>query len=191
MNVDHELKQWQAEWQRNPAASLDTDLLLHAAKRRARREKWVAAIEVLSAVMVVLACLTIAVILDLHALERVVFIGLAAVTGGFTLWSFRQRRRHWDDPPMDACALLDIERRRIVGRLRYWRLSIFAVSAILAATVAAAVVSHALELDVTKNWLASATRVLIVLVGTALWFIVVRKQTMTQLKRLNALERGT
>ena len=109
MNIDRELEQWRSEWQRRPAASLDIDALMAETRRRARREKIVAAIELLSGVMVVAACLATATILQLHALERAVFIVLAAAAGGFTLWAFQQRRRYWRHLPMDAHALLSLK----------------------------------------------------------------------------------
>jgi len=188
MNVDRELEQWRSEWQRRPAVSLDIDALMAQTRRRARREKIFAAIELLSGVMVVAACLATASILQLHLFERAVFIALAAAAGGFTLWALQQRRRYWRHLPMDAHALLNLERRRLNGRLRYWRVSVWVVAAIWLLTLSAAGISHFLEADAADNWLASAAGVMIVLIATALWFIVVRRQTRQRLKQLEALD---
>ncbi|MDZ7790960.1 MAG: hypothetical protein U5L08_10805 [Xanthomonadales bacterium] len=188
MNVDRELEQWRSEWQRRPTDSLDIDALMAKTRRRARQEKFLAAIESLSGVMVIAACLATATIFQLHALERAVFIVLAAAAGGFTLWAFQQRRRYWRHLPMDAHTLLKLERRRLHDRLRYWRVSVWVVSAIWLLTLSAAGTSHVLEADVADNWLASAVGVMIVLIATALWFIVVRKQTRQRLKKLEALD---
>lgn len=189
MNVDRELEQWQSEWQKTPATALDIDALIAETRRRNRREKAVAAIELLSGLMVVGACLWIAATFELHVLERVMFVALAFVTGGFSLWALRQRRRNWHHLPMDASALLELERRRLQSRLRYWRVSLWAVTGIWGLTLLAAVLSHFLASDAFDNWQASAAGVLIVLVGTALWSMVVRRQTERRLKKLDALER--
>lgn len=188
MNIDRELDQWRSEWQQRANATLDIDALITETRRRGRREKVIATIELLSGVMVIAACLVTATILHLHALERAVFIGLAAAAGGFTLWAFQQRRRYWRHFPMDARALLRLERRRLYGRLRYWRVSVRVVAAIWLLTLFAAGTSHVVDADVADNWLASAAGVLIVLVVTAVWCIVVRKETRQRLKRLDALD---
>src|SRR5699024_6366517 len=108
----------------------------------------------------------------------------------FTVWTFWQRQRNWCHLPMDASALLKLERRRLQSRLRYWHVSVWMLAGIWGLTLLAAAISYFLASDAFDNLQASAAGLLVVLVATVLWSVVVRRQVRRRLKKLDALERS-
>lgn len=189
MNSDHELEQWQREWQQDSTTGVDVDALLADTRRRNRREKLVTVFEAIFNLIVIAACLAAVLLQDLQALERTLIVGLAALAGWFCWWVYRQRRRNWLASPADAKALVVLERRRQLSRLCYWRVSLWVTSGLSGVTLLAAAVSHFTGGEDAEIWLTTALAVLAIVVATAVWSIMVRRQVRRRLRQLKAIER--
>jgi hypothetical protein len=188
MNTDPELAQWQQQWQASSPAAPDVEALLAAARRRNRREKVLTALEVLLGLVAVAGCLATAMTTDLHALERAGLLGAAVLAGGFVVWVYRQRRRNWLHGPMDAARLIELERQRLRTRIRYWRVNLWGVAALLLFTLAAALFHGINGTEDATRWAVSAGALLAIMIATGLLSAMVRKRAERQLERLDNLD---
>ncbi|WP_376690221.1 hypothetical protein [Wenzhouxiangella sp. EGI_FJ10409] len=188
MNTDHELEQWRQEWQRESASTLDVEALLSDTHRRNRREKVVTAFEATFNLIVIAACLAVATFQDLHAIERMLVVALAGLTGWFSWWVYRLRRSNWLASPADATALLALERRRQLNRLRYWRVSLWLVAGLFAAVLVVAAVSHYSGAEDAEHWLNTSLALVAVVIVTGLLSVAIRKRAQRRLEHLDALD---
>jgi hypothetical protein len=188
MNTDPELAQWQQQWQASSPAAPDVEALIATARRRNRREKVVTALEVLLGFVAVAGCLATALAPDLHALERAGLLGAAVLAGGFVMWVYRQRRRNWLPGPVDAARLIELERQRLRTRIRYWRVNLWGVAALLLFTLAAAVFHGVNGTADATRWAVSAVALLAIVITTGLLSAMVRKRAERQLERLDDLD---
>lgn len=188
MNMDDELKQWQQQWRETPVTKVDVTALTANARRLARREKIVAVFELLGGVGSLVLGLVAAAIPGIHLAERIVFVALAMLVGGFTVWAVRQRRRNWQRVASDASALIAAERQRLRRRLAYWRASAWIVSGLWLALVVTASIGKLVDARGADGWLLSAAINLFVVIGTLAWARVVRNRVSRRMVELDKLE---
>lgn len=189
MNDDRELERWQHEWQQGSSQPLDVGALLADTRRRNRREKVVTALELGFTLVVLAGCVLAASQPGLHTLERALVAALAVLLGCFSWWVYRQRRGNWSNEPANAVAILDLERRRQLTRLSYWRVSAWLVAGLWSVTLIAAGISRVSGSEDANHWLGTAFWCFIVVVFTVLGTLLVRRQVNRRLQRLDDLER--
>jgi len=175
MSDDHDFDAWRREWRASATRDLDIDALLENARRRNRRDKLVTALEVVLGLVTIAVCLATVLMPGLPVMERSLAGGLAALASLFVAWAFRQRRRSWVQRPADAAALLEHERRRLDGQLRYWQASLVGVAALCVVTVLITFKSALMDGEGARSWLLSTILVL------GIWLItLIRKRAVAR-----------
>lgn len=125
MEPNQDWKSLAETWQHQPVPGLDVAALGREVKRRGKALRWVIVGEIAMTVLVVLACLMILLMPDADLFEQLLFSALGLFLVGYQWFMVRLRVRDLEKPGLDALAMVDLEIRRGLTTLSYWRLGMW------------------------------------------------------------------
>lgn len=127
------MKDWESmgsDWRGQDVPRIDVDALRAEAGRQGRRLRVTLVLETLLAFLVVVVMGWAALRADAKPIEQWVFGGLALVMVPYQAYVVWLRRREWSEAGLEVDALIDIERRRCITTLHYWRFGMYSVLAL-------------------------------------------------------------
>lgn len=190
MTDDPELARWQQEWQTQDATGPDMDALRRQTKKRDRREKVLSVLQVLFGVIVLGICVRAFFLVDTYPMRLgVVVLGLIVIGG--TLHDLRRRVRRWHASTETVADLVDLERRRLKARVRYWRESAWIVAILWCALAIVAVIDsirNPFSLDRLEGWFLSLAVNLPLILATVAFAWWTNRRAQRQHELLDQLE---
>ncbi len=187
MNDIDELTRWCQQWQAMQTDGLDFENLAQQARRRNRREQLKTLLEIVFGLVTIGFCVSAATGAQAHPIERGVFMAMAIFVGAFLIWVMRQRRLNWQHRQMTASSLIALERQRLDGKLKYWRISFWCVFALLASCLIMFAITLVSELSTARAWLLASAANFPVVLATGLWSQVVKAEVKKHHRRLDEL----
>jgi hypothetical protein len=188
MNDIDELDRWRQQWQANQQDGLNFEHLSHQARRRNRREQFKSLLEVVFGLVTIGFCVKAATGPVAHPIERGLFLAMAFFVAAFLIWVLRQRRLNWEHRQATVSSLIALERQRLDGKLRYWRISYWCVFALLGSCLLMATLTFISDLATARTWLLVSAGKLPVLLATGLWMRFVKADVEQQHQRLDELD---
>lgn len=110
-----------ADWQQQETPTIDVEAIRDEAGRRSRGLRRVIWLEIAFALLVVVACVQIAISSRSDRVESMLFAGMAAFLVVYQALMVWIRRRDLADAGRDALSLVEREIQRAHTVLRYWR----------------------------------------------------------------------
>ncbi|MDO6721120.1 hypothetical protein Q4575_17045 [Psychrosphaera sp. 1_MG-2023] len=120
--MDPQFESWQNAF-KQATPKIDVDKLLSQVKASKFRQQLKAYTDMLVGVAVSAYSFYAALWLADSMAQTMLFITLTPIPIAFSVWSFGQHSRLWQQQTLDISALLAFKRDELVLRLKYWRIS--------------------------------------------------------------------
>jgi hypothetical protein len=183
--MNDQLHKWQQQYQ-NSTPVVNSQKLVEHVKAKQKRDKLIAWSEIIFGTIISIYCLVAMFLFAENWQAAVIYGVLSPVPFSFSMWSFKNRKKQWQQANLNTQSLLNFKRQDALWQKKYWRISALVVTILWTLLLITGLVAY-FNYDKVQPWLLLVGVNAIVVLITLIKYYTIKLSLPSRLKAIEEL----